>query len=383
MDRFDTVSIHGWREIGSYDDIVPPIHVSAIYKYVDEEHCIINDRGIVVKYSREENPTVRYLERTIARLENGADALAFTTGMAAISTTLMSILAKGMKIAISMEMYGTTIQLVEELASKIGAKVYKVYPDTNELIKIVDEVDIVFTEIMTNPTLKVIDIIELLKQCKNKITIIDNTFTTPILIKPLDYGATIVVHSTTKYLSGHNDALGGAIVSNDVELLKKIWDWRRMLGTTQQPFEAFLTIRGVKTLSVRFERQCRTAREIAEYLRDHPRVEEVHYPGLKTDPYHSVARKIFSKDLYGAVISFKIKGGFDEARKFISRLKIIRPAPSLGGTESLISLPVVSAAKWISENDRRRLGITENLVRLSIGLEDPEDLKQDLSNALG
>jgi cystathionine gamma-synthase len=231
--------------------------------------------------------------------------------------------------------------------------------------------------------LRVIDVEEISKTCFDIgcWVVVDNTFTTPILLNPLKKGALIVLHSLTKYIAGHNDVVGGAIVSIS-PMVKLLWDWRRMLGSIMQPFEAYLTLRGVKTLNVRVERASTTAKTIAEFLEDHPRVEEVYYPGLNSNPYKRVADKVFERKLYGSMISFKVKGGRDEAVKVLKTVKLIKPSPSLGGPESLITYPIISASRALPEEVRRKLGITENLLRLSVGLEDSEDLINDLSQAL-
>jgi len=305
--------------------------------------------------------------------------------MAAISATILALAKRDMKVLLPMEVYGTTMELFSSLSEKIGYKLELVWPETESIVEAIraSKPDIVFVETMTNPTLRVIDVEEVSRACFEEgcWVIVDNTFTTPILLNPLAKGALVVVHSLTKYLAGHNDVVGGAAISIG-PMIKLLWDWRRMLGCIMQPFEAYLTLRGLKTLSIRFERASRTALEIAEFLREHSRVEEVYYPGLPDSPYKRVADKLFERRLYGAVVSFKVKGGRDEAIKVLKKVKIIKPSPSLGGPESLLTYPVISASRYIPEDIRRKLGITENLLRLSVGLEDPEDLVEDLSQAL-
>jgi cystathionine gamma-synthase len=241
----------------------------------------------------------------------------------------------------------------------------------------------VFLETITNPTLRVLDAPAVVKVAKDfgAVVVVDNTFATPVLAAPLSYGADVVVHSATKYLAGHNDVVGGIAVVARREHLEDLWLWRAMLGGIMQPFEAFLTLRGVKTLFVRFERQCRSAMAVAEFLAEHSKVSEVIYPGLPTHPNHGTARRLFG-DKFGAVVSFRLRGGRDAAVKFFKSLKIITPGPSLGGVESIATYPVASAASPIPEEDRKMLGITEDLVRLSVGLEDPADLIEDLDQAL-
>ncbi|WP_457754074.1 cystathionine gamma-synthase family protein [Thermococcus sp.] len=341
-----------------------------------------SDRGFELKYSREENPTVRELELMLAELEKGKDALAFNSGMASISALYLSLLRAGDEIVLSMEGYGTTIQLAQEL-KKFGIRVKLAYPDADSIVgAITEDTKLVFLETMTNPTLKVIDIPEVISRAKETDTLVavDNTFTTPLLYNPLEDKTDFVIHSLTKYIAGHNDVLSGSIIWKKSEFSEMLWHWRRRLGGIIQPFEAWLVKRGLKTLEVRFKKQSKSALAIAEFLCEHPKVEHVMYPGLKSDPYHSMAIKLFKRKLFGGVVSFEIK---EDSKKFLSSLRLIFPSPSLGGTESLASSPVISAAKTMSEEHRRILGITPHLIRLSVGLEDVNKLIEDLDRALG
>ena len=383
----NNVSIHGHCHLDEYGAIIPPIYLSVVYEYIDYEKklAVFNDRGYYVRYSREENPTVRALERILAKLEEGFDALSFNTGMSAIMTLLLRVIKPGSKVIVPYEVYGGTLALLENLAGRIGFKLVKVWPSAESILEAVNnenEPVIVFTEVLTNPMLRVIDLEVLFKELgENTILIVDNTFTTPLLVKPLKYGARYVVHSLTKYIAGHNDVLGGIVVSKGKD--EELWNWRSLAGTILQPFEAYMTMRGLKTLGLRFEKQSRTALEIAEYLSGHSRVEEVYYPGLKTSPYYSVANKLFERKLYGGVLSFRIKGGYEEAVEFMKKLRVIKRAPSLGGTESMAMLPSKAASMHIPVDIRAKLGIVDNLVRLSIGLEDKEVLIEDIDKALG
>lgn len=384
MVRDSTKSIHGHGLIDDFGSVVPPIYLSAVYWYLDEENSIKSDRGLIIKYAREENPTLRFLERVIAKLEDGEDSLAFSSGMAAISTVTMRFTSSNVKVVVPWESYSTTLQLFERMAEKLGFKLVRVWPSAESIIEAVDrDVGLVFLEVMTNPTLKILDLRKICEEVDldRVVLVVDNTFTTPVILKPLKFGVRIVVHSTTKYLAGHNDVVGGALVGSKSDV-RELWDWRRIVGCIQQPFEAYLTLRGLKTLEVRFERVSKSALEVAEFLSEHPRVEEVYYPGLTTSPYHGIASKLFSKPLYGGVLSFKVKSSRRDALSFLRRLKIIKPTPSLGGTESLISIASAAAAKYIPLEVRARLGISDNLLRLSVGLEDVEDLIEDLDRAL-
>ncbi len=385
--RFSTKTVHGHDY---YDErfgvFIPPIYMTTIFEQPDRAtgETRITDRGTELKYSREENPTVRAFEKLMAKLEEAEDALAFSSGMASISCLYIGILEADSKIIIPMEAYGTSIQLLLHLG-KFGVKTVKVWPSTESVVEAVDKsTRLILVETLSNPTLKVLDIREIAKVAEEcgSILVVDNTFATPVIYNPLIDGAKIVVHSTTKYIGGHNDVLGGIIASNK-ETILELWDWRRKLGSIMTPMQAYLNLRGVKTLEVRFEKQSKTALEIAEFLLEHPAVEEVLYPGLTCSPYHEVASKIFKKNLYGSVIAFKVRGGRSRVIRVIRNIRLIKASPSLGGTESLLAYPVISAAKTIPEEDRLKLGITDNLLRLSVGLENPEDLKEDLDQALG
>lgn len=385
--RFSTESIHGHDyydiETGAFK---VPLYLTAIFEHPDRRtgKARQSDRGFEQKYSREENPTVRALEKVVTKLEKGVEALAFNSGMATTATIYLSSLQSGDNIIITKECYGTTQELALNL-SKFGIKTTLAGPGTEDFIQKINKgVRLVLVETITNPLLRVVNIREISKRCKEvgASLVVDNTFATPVLYNPLKDGAWLTVHSTTKYMGGHNDAVGGALAMNDSMDLVDLWEFRRRLGSIMSPFEAFLALRGISTLKVRFQEQCSTAIAIAEYLSDHPKVESVYYPGLKDNPYHSTAKQLFGDGLFGGVLSFKVKGGQQEALQVLKSVKIIKPSPSLGGVESLLNYPITSAAKTLSPAIRKELGIGENLLRLAIGLEDVEDLKEDLSQAL-
>ena len=387
MRGFSTKSIHGHD---FYDErcglFKVPIHQTSVYEHPDRRtgEPRKTDRGFDLKYSREENLTVRALEKILAKLEDGLDALAFSSGMAAISAAYLSRVKSGDKILIPKECYGTTQQLAQDL-SKFGVECVIARSDADEFLERLDgDISLALVETITNPMIRVVDVREIAKRCAELgiPLIADNTFATPILYNPLEDDAWIALHSLTKYLSGHNDVIGGIIVAGAKNDVDELWDWRRKLGTIISPFDAFLTIRGISTLKPRFETQSRNALEIAEFLQDHPKIRQVHYPGLSDSPYKSTADKLFKERLYGGVLSFEVKGGRGEALKLMSEVKIIKPSPSLGATETLITYPIWSAVKNMPRELLRELGITEGLLRLSLGLEDVEDLKEDIDQAL-
>jgi cystathionine gamma-synthase len=388
LPKSSTDSIHGHDyydvETGAFR---VPLYLSTIFEHPDRRtgEARKSDRGFEQKYSREENPTVRGFERVIAKLERGQEALAFNSGMGGIAAVYLSALSSGDTVVITKESYGTTQDLALNL-SKFGVKTVLAGPETEDFVqKIKPGVALVLVETITNPLVRVVDIPAITKRCQEvgAKLVVDNTFATPLLYHPLEQGAWLAVHSVTKYIGGHNDMVGGAIALNDPLDLVELWEFRRRLGSIMGPFEAFLALRGVSTLKVRFDVQCRNALTLAEFLRDHPKVEAVYYPGLKDSPYRKTADALFlEKGLYGGVLSFKVKGGKSKAIEVLRRIKLIKPSPSLGGTESLLNYPITSASKTISPAVRKELGITENLLRLALGLEDIEDLQGDLEQAL-
>ncbi|MEM3409571.1 MAG: cystathionine gamma-synthase family protein [Nitrososphaerota archaeon] len=382
MLTLQTKSIHGHKYRDEKNGVfIPPIYQTAIFEQPGWTRK--TDRGVDLKYSREENLTVESLENVITELEEGGDSLCFSSGMAAISTIYFSTLRKYDQIVLSAESYGTTLQLGEKLR-EFGIDVQVSWPETENIIESINrKTKLVLIEVVTNPTLRVFNIREIAEVCRENKTIlvVDNTFATPYLYKPLKDGVDIVLHSLTKYLSGHNDVLGGSITSSKEKILE-LWDWRRMLGTIIPPFEAFLIIRGLKTFELRMEKHCKNARIIAEHLQEHPRITEVLYPGLTSNKYHDIAKKLFNNKGFGGVVSFRIKGGEEEVVRLMKNLKIIKPAPSLGGAESILTYPVISAAMTMPKDLRDKLGIKEDLLRLSVGLEDVEDLIEDIDKAL-
>ncbi len=371
---------HGWSD--QFGSPLPPVYLTAIFEQIGEAKK--SDRGVDLKYAREENPTVRAFEKVMASLESGADALAFNSGMASISTLSIYLLGRGDVLLTTKEAYGATLKFFSAMEEKFGIRLVKAYPDTEAVVEAVKSArpKVVFLETMTNPTLKVLDLPEVVKTAKDlgAVVVVDNTFATPVLINPLALGADYVVHSATKYIAGHNDVVGGVVVAKSPD--RDLWSYRAMLGGIMQPFEAFLCIRGVKTLFPRFETQSRNAKAVAEFLAEHSKVKEVLYPGLPTHRDHEVARRLFGGELYGGVLSFRIKGGRAEVERVLSSFKIITPSPSLGGTETIATYPILSAASPIPPEDREELGITEDLIRLSVGLEDVDDIIEDLDRAL-
>ncbi|MGC9090542.1 MAG: cystathionine gamma-synthase family protein [Fervidicoccaceae archaeon] len=383
--RTASIHAHGFhdRELGVR---MVPIYLTSMFEQpnpISGETKII-EGGRELKYAREEGPTTRYLEKTLAVLEGGEDALAFNSGMGAITSLLLTYLRSGMKVVVPMESYSGTIALLQQLSERINFRVVKVWPSTEKIVESIEEgADMAIVETMTNPTLRVIDVGEVARVSKERGTklIVDNTLASPVIYTPLSDGALFAVESATKYIAGHNDAIGGFIAGSEHDL-SAVWEWRKLTGTILQPTEAFLIQRGIKTLEIRFEAHSRNAQVVAEFLSEHPKVEEVFYPGLSRSPHRRVAEKLFKKKLYGGIVSFIVRGGEASARTVLKNLKLIIPSPSFGGPESLLTYPVISASKYIPKEERDRLGITEGLLRLSVGLEDVDDIIEDLDRAL-
>jgi cystathionine gamma-synthase len=382
----DSVHGHGYYDVETGSFRVP-LYLSTVFEHPDRRtgESRKSDRGFDLKYSREENPTVRGFEKVLAKLEAAQDSLAFSSGMGGIAAVYLTALSSGDTVVISKESYGTTQDLALNLA-KFGIKTVLAGPETGDFLeKVKPGVSLVLVETITNPLVRIVDIPAITERCRETGArlVVDNTFATPLLYRPLEMGAWLSVHSVTKYIGGHNDVVGGAVALNDHVDLVELWEFRRRLGSIMGPFEAFLALRGVATLRPRFVVQCESALKLAKLLSEHPRVESVYYPGLKDSPYHKIARRLFlEKGLFGGVLSFKVNGGKSKALDVLKQVRLIKPSPSLGGTESLLTYPTTSASKTISPAVKKELGITEDLLRLSLGLEDVEDLQADLEQAL-
>jgi cystathionine gamma-synthase len=377
---FSTKSIHGSKYFDPLTGaFIIPIFQSAIFTF--PEGGSIKVRGKPFKYSREDNPTVHFVERKIALLEGGEDCLLFSSGMAAISTILISLLKSGDNILIPKDLYGLTYILIKKL-SKFGIKVKTSNPGTENILNALSsEIKIVILESMSNPLLYVYDIESISKKAieNSAFLIVDNTFLTSVNLQPLKLGADMVLYSATKYLNGHNDITAGAIIGKRSDI-EKIWEWRRMIGGILDPNSAYLLDRGLKTLKIRMKKHEENAKEIAEYLQSNSKINKVYYPGLPSHPTYNIAKKILNG--FGGVISFELKINTKKIPLFLKKLKIIKRAPSLGGMETLIMHPASSSHKDLPLKERLKLGITNNLLRLSVGLEDSNDIIEDLDQAL-
>ena len=380
MPRDNTKAIHEGEDlIEGVKPFITPIYQTAVFPYpLDGESKF---RGRPLKYSREDNPTNIVLEKRLASLEEGEDALVFSSGMSAISSCFFYFLRSGSKLVLSRDVYGVTIPLAKSF-EKYGVKVDLRGPNIEDIVSAIDgENVVVFVESISNPLLRVLDLNLLASVCKevNAILIVDNTFATPLNLKPLRLGANVVVHSLTKYMAGHNDVIGGAVISN-AKIINELWHVRTRLGCVLDPHAAFLVLRGLKTLSARLKVSQENAKAIAEFLEDHSLVSRVYYPGLPSHPSYEVAKKLLRG--FGSVVSFEIKGDEATAKRFLRNLKLIKPSPSLGGCESLASHPASSSHRDLPREERIKIGISDSLIRLSIGLEDVDDLIEDIDQAL-
>jgi cystathionine gamma-lyase len=335
------------------------------------------------EYSRVGNPTRTALDSCLASLEEGRYGLSFSSGLAA-EHAILSILRPGDHVIVPEDMYGGTYRLIKEILEPYNINFSFIdLTDLSMLQKaFLPSTKIVWIETPTNPTLKIFDIqaISEISHKKKAIVVVDNTFLSPYFQKPLTLGADIVVHSTTKYINGHSDIIGGAVILNNTELFQKIQLVQKSVGAVPSPFDSWLTLRGVKTLAVRMNQHEKNAFRVAEFLQTQKNVVEVFFPGLPTHPGHEIAKRQMTG--FGGVVSFKIKGGLNECNIFFKKLKIFQLADSLGGIESLANYSALMTHDYFPKELREKIGVTDNLIRLSIGIEHVDDLLDDLGNAL-
>ena len=377
---FGTRSVHDGEEpdLGSTGDVVVPIHLSSTFA-----RRTVSKPSMGLEYSRTGNPTRSALERRLASLENAAHALAFSSGMAAETTLLLSLLKKGDHLVAGDDLYGGTRRLFESTMRRFG--VTATYVDTRSTAAVSGafrgNTRLIWLESPTNPLMRICDIgaISRLAKRRGAVTVVDNTFASPYLQNPLDLGASVSVHSTTKYIGGHSDVVGGAVMTSDDSLFEPLRFNQNALGAVPSPFDCFMVLRGSKTLHLRMERHSENALKVAEFLAGHSSVSRVNYPGLRSHPQYSLAKR--QMRLPGGMLSVELKGGA-AARRFMSRLRVFTLAESLGGVESLVDHPATMTHASVPKAEREKVGITEGLVRLSIGIEDADDLIADLGAAL-
>ncbi|MFV8324609.1 cystathionine gamma-synthase [Flavobacterium sp. ZS1P14] len=379
--KFNTKVIHGGQHHDpSTGAVMPPVYQTSTFVQTSPGHPINPD----YEYSRAANPTRSALENALASIENGTRGLAFSSGLAATDCILRSFKAGDEIIAMD-DLYGGTYRMFTRIYKDSGIKFH--FVDMNDMEKfkslINENTKLVWVETPTNPLMKLADIQEVAKiTSANKILFaVDNTFATPYLQKPLDLGADIVMHSATKYLGGHSDVIAGALIVKDKALGEQLHFQQFATGATLGPMDSFLVLRGIKTLHLRVERHCENGGKVVEFLNSHPKVKRVYYPGLASHPYHEIAKKQMSG--FGGMVSFTfVSGKKEDAIDFLEKLKVFTLAESLGGVESLANHPALMTHASIPEDKRAAIGITDDLVRLSVGIEDAEDLIEDLRQAL-
>ncbi len=374
----DTLAVHAGQEPDPISGAVmqPIVLASTFAQDGPGEH-----KGF--DYSRSGNPTRNALERCIAALEGGTHGMAFASGCAAM-TTLLHVLAPGEHVVAGDDLYGGSFRILDKVMKPLGVPTTQV--DLGDLrafeAALRPETKLVWLETPTNPMLKLVDIAAVSEIARRRgiPVVVDNTFATPCLQQPLALGASAVVHSTTKYLNGHSDVVGGAIVTSDDALAERLRFLQNAMGAIPAPFDCYMVLRGLKTLHLRMERHTKSARAIASWLEGHPQVERVHYPGLASHPQHAIAERQMKGP--GGMISFVVKGGLPAARALLGAVEIFVCAESLGGVESLIELPAVMTHGSIPAAQRAALGISDGLIRISCGVEAEADLRDDLERAL-
>ena len=383
-----TTAIHAGTLKNLYGTLAMPIYQTSTFIFDSAEQggrrFALEEAGYI--YTRLGNPTTTVLEDKIAALEEGEAAVATSSGMGAISSTLWTILKAGDHIVTDKTLYGCTFALMCHGLTRFGIDV--TFVDTSNLDEVKNAMKentrVVYLETPANPNLKIVDIEALAKLAHtnpNTLVIVDNTFATPYMQKPLTLGADIVVHSVTKYINGHGDVIAGLVITN-----KALADQIRFIGLKDMtgavlgPQDAYYIIRGMKTFEIRMERHCKNARKVVEFLNNHPKIEKVYYPGLETHPGYEIAKKQM-KD-FGAMISFELKGGFEAGKTLLNSLKLCSLAVSLGDTETLIQHPASMTHSPYTKDEREAAGITDGLVRLSVGLENVEDIIADLEQGL-
>lgn len=379
--KFNTKTIHGGQHNvdPAYGSVMPPIYQTSTYSQTTPG----GHKGF--EYSRSGNPTRAALERAFASIENGKFGLAFGSGLAAIDAVL-KLLKPGDEVVSTNDLYGGSYRLFTKIFKDFGIKFHFIGMENAEKIEgyVNENTKLIWVETPTNPMMNIIDIKKVAHITKkhNLLLAVDNTFATPYLQLPLEMGADIVMHSATKYLGGHSDVVMGALVVKDEALAEKLYFIQNASGAVCGPQDSFLVLRGLKTLHLRMQRHCENGKAIALYLAKHPKIEKVYWPGFENHPNHNIAKEQM-KD-FGGMISFVTKGNnYQEAIKIVERLKIFTLAESLGGVESLAGHPASMTHASIPKEEREKTGVVDSLIRLSVGIEDADDLIADLEQAIG
>lgn len=377
--RFNSKLIHGGQiSDKAYGAVVPPIYQTSTFK----QDSLGLHKGY--EYSRSGNPTRAALEHSLASIESGNFGFAFASGLAAIDA-VMKLLNPGDEVISADNLYGGSYRMFTQIYQEKGVKFHFVDVGDPENIRplVNDKTKLIWIESPTNPLLQVVDIKKIAEQSKQHkiLLVVDNTFASPYLQRPLEMGADIVMHSATKYIGGHSDLVLGALVVSEKTLAEKLYFMQKATGAVPGPMDCFLAIRGIKTLALRMERHCENAAEVAAFLESHPNVEKVYWPGLKSNPRYALATSQMKN--YGGVVSFVVKGDTKEqVIKVVEKLQLFSLAESLGGVESLAAHPATMSHGAMTKEAREKMGVTDGLIRLSVGIEDKDDLIADLENAL-
>ncbi len=383
---FNTKLIHAGAFEDKFGSATVPIYQTSTFKFKNAQHgadCFSGKSDGYI-YTRIGNPTIRAFEKNIAELENGYDGIATASGMGAVSCVYMALLSAGSHIVSSDAVYGPARGILEQDFSRFNVE--STFVNTSKVENIIaalkPNTKVLYIETPANPTIDITDIEACVKIAKehNLLLVVDNTFCSPYLQKPLDMGADVVLHSITKFINGHADIVGGVIVAKDPEVYKKIRHSMVYLGCNMDPTQSFMVLRGVKTLAIRIERAQENAMKVAEFLQSHPKVEWIKYPGLKSHPQYELAKKQMKG--FGTMMSFGLKGGYEAGRKLMDNVHLALLAVSLGGVETLIQHPASMTHAAVSKEGKLAAGITDDLVRFSVGIEDVEDIIDDLRDGL-
>lgn len=394
----DTLLVHSNRLMHTSNNsgkpTVEPITTSTTYLHhnaemLDQAFSGLSSSGEpAYVYARQGNPNAQTLEKVLAQAEKGVGAAVFGSGMAAIHAALLaSGLAPGSKILAAQDLYGPTIGMLRTIFVPVGVEVVLhdlCSPDAHAIIR-AEQPDVIYVETLSNPLAKVIDLdaISAIAKEVGAVSIVDSTFATPYLVKPIEHGFDLVIHSATKYLGGHGDSTAGVVISASNHAVEQLHGYATMLGAMLSPFDAYLITRGLKTLALRVERQCINALEISQFLQKHKAVERVHYPGLPNHPQHNIASRLLLNHHFGGLLAFELKEQTREAAyRFMDRLQLCLPATTLGDVYSEVSYPAMSSHRNLTTGERQKFGISDGCIRLSAGIEDVNDILHDLDQAL-
>ncbi len=392
--RFDTICAKENIEITTGSPHVLPIHATSAFSYkrIEDSIDVFTGQNEGFVYSRYGNPTISSVQDKLAQLESidleqDAYCVLTSSGLSAISTLTISLLKPGDKVLTQGDLYGGTTEIFVSILEKYGIEI--IFTDLNDLKEVEiliskdDSIKMMYFESPSNPTLKCIDLSQLSKiaQSKNILTAIDNTFATCYLQRPLNLGIDFVIYSTTKFLNGHGNGIAGAIITTDTSYQKEIWKTMKLMGTNCNPFDAWLVHNGLKTLTLRMDKHSANALALAQFLNDHPKVKKVNYPGLHDFEYHTIAKKQMSQ--FGGMMSFELDGTIEDAKNFMNNTKLCSITSTLGNVDTLLLHPATSSHLNVSKEIREKAGITDGLIRMSVGIENIEDLKIDVLEGIG